>query len=211
MKIITQTFILFIAVLILPLVLFGQAKSITSENYYAALNGAESKTNIQIRKRVQIQKLYTNGEITKTSTDTTEYLPPGTSRWISVEERGNVVKRLEVITISNFTYRKVDNGAWVKREKDAGNYGIGGKDNSTREFFIEDATIGKEKFQVLIEKKVNFNNTYFDESKTWVSEKGLILKKTVTTSFNELKNIVSSVEVTYDYQLKPPKIEAPIN
>ncbi len=77
-------------------------------------------------------------------------------------------------------------------------------------FFIEEATIGKEKFQVLIEKRVNYNNTFFDEVKTWIDKKGLILKKMSTTSFNELKNIVSSVEVTYDYKLKPPKIEAPI-
>jgi hypothetical protein len=210
MKIVAQTFIVFIAVLILPLVLFGQTKPITSENYYALLNQAESKTDKQIRKRVQIQKLYTNGEITATLTDTTEYLPPDKSRWISVEDRGNVVKRIEQITIGNAVYRKENTGDWLKREKDSGGFGIGGKDNSKREFFIEEAKIGKEKFQVLIEKRVNYNNTFFDEVKTWIDKKGLILKKLSTTSFNELRNIVSSVEVTYDYKLKPPKIEAPI-
>lgn len=210
MKIITQTFILFIAVLILPSVLYGQAKSITSENYYSALKEAESKTNKQIRKKSQTQKLYTNGKITATLTDTTEYFPPDKSKWISVQERGDVVKRIEQITIGNSIYRKEDNGDWVKREKYSGGFGIGGKDNSTREFFIEDATIGKEKFQVLIEKRVNYNNTFFDEVKTWIDNKGLISKKTMTTSSNELKNIVSSVDISYDYKLKPPKIEAPI-
>ncbi len=210
MKITTQTLIIFIAILILPIVLFGQVKSITSENYYTLLNEAESKTDKQIRKRVQIQKLYKNGEITATLTDTTEYLPPDKSRWISVQDRDNSIKRIEQITIGNSVYRKENNGDWLKREKGSSGFGISGKDNSTREFFIEEATIGKEKFQVIIEKRVNYNNTFFDEVKIWIDKKGLILKKMSTTSFNELKSIVSSVEVTYDYKLKPPNIEAPI-
>lgn len=210
MKIFTQTFVLFIALLALPSVLFGQAKSITSENYYSAIKEAELKTDKQIRRRIQIQKLYTNGEIRATLTDTTESLPPDKSKWISVEDRGNVVKRIEQITIGNAIYRKENNGAWIKREKNSGGYGISGKDNSTRDFFIEETMIGKEKFQVLIVKTVNYNNTFFDESRTWIDKKGLILKKESTTSHIELKNIVSSVDVTYDYKLKAPKIEAPI-
>ncbi len=210
-RILIQTFILFIIVLIPSLVLFGQAKPITAENYYAILKEAQSKTDKQISKRVQIQKLYSNGKITATLTDSSVNLPPDKSTWIHVEERGNVVKRLEVITIGNFIYRKEDNGAWTRRQKDnSGISGIGGTDNSTREFFTEETNIGKEKIRVLIEKRVNYNHTYFDEIKTWISEKGLILKKTSTTSFQELKNIVSSVEVNYDYEMKPPKIESPI-
>ena len=210
MKIITRTFILLIALIILSSVLFGQAKSITSEDYYSSLKEAESKTDKQIRKRIQIQKLYTNGKITETITDTTEYLPPDKSRWIFVDEEGNVVERIEQITIGNDVFRKTDKGEWVKRGKDDGGFGISGKDNSTREFFIEEAKIGKEKFQVLIEKRVNYNKTFFDEVRTWINEKGLILKKTMTTSMNDLKNIVSLVEINYDYNLKSLKIEPPI-
>jgi hypothetical protein len=211
MKIITQTFIIFIAVLILPSVLFGQAKSITSENYYAILKEAESKTGKQIRKEVQIQKLFSNGVITRTLTDTTEYLPPDKSRWIAVNIRGNVVERIEQIRIGNLYYRKEDNDEWAKRKVNEDSYGIGGEtDDSTREYFIEDATIGKEKFQVLIEKTVNYNKTYFDERKIWINKKGLIIKKALTTSHIELPNIVSSVDKTYDYKVKPSKIEAPI-
>jgi hypothetical protein len=209
MKLIMQIFILFIACLILPSVLFGQAKNIASESYYSVLKEAESKTEKQIRKRVQIQNLYRSQEISATLTDTTEYLPPDKSVWIHVEERGNVVKRIEQITIGNLIYRKENNGKWVKDKKDIG-YGISGKDNSTREFFIEEVTVGKEKVQILIMKTVNYNNTYFDESKIWINNKGLILKKFSATSHLELKNIVSSVDVTYNYKLKSPKIKAPI-
>ena len=85
-----------------------------------------------------------------------------------------------------------------------------GTDNSTREYFIEEAKIGMEKFQVLIKKTVNFDKTYFDEDKTWINNKGLIIKRNLTTSYIEFKNIVNSIEITYDYKAKPSKIEAPI-
>ena len=210
MKIITQIFILFTALLLLPSVLFGQTKAIMSEDYYSAIKEAESKTDKQIRKRVQVQKLYTNGKVTTTLTDITESIPPDKSRWISVENKGDVVKKIERITIGNIIYRKEGDGAWTKGEKNSGFYGIGGKDNSTREFFIEERTAGKEKFQVLTVKTVNYDNTFFDESKTWINSKGRILKMNITTSRTELKNIVSTVDITYDYKLKAPKIEAPI-
>lgn len=211
MKIIDQTSIIFIFLVVLSSVLFGQSKSITRENYYSALKEAQSKTDEQIRKRVKIQKLYTNGNITKTLTDTTEYLPPDKSRWISVEEKdGNVIKRIEQITVGGFVYRKTDNGDWIKRENDSGGFGIGGSDNSTSEFFIEETKIGKEKFQVLTEKRTSPNKIDFDEVRTWVSKKGLVLKKNSTTSSYDLKNIVSSVEVNYKYNLKTPKIEPPV-
>lgn len=210
MKIIKQTFILFIASIVLPSILFGQTKSISSETYYSALKEAESKTDKQIRKETQIQKLYTNGKITETITDTTENLSPDKWRWVSVDEENGVVKKTEEICIGNLIYRKEDNSSWVKRGKDDDGFGISGKDNSTREFFIEEATIGKEKFQVLIEKRVNYNKTFFDEVKTWINQEGLILKKSMTTSENDLKNIVSLVEINYNYQIKPPRIEAPI-
>lgn len=105
MKIITQIFTLFV-LLLFPLVVFGQANSISSEKYWSAVNEAESKTENQIRKRVQIQKFYTNGEVTGTSTGTTEYIPPNRSRWINVEEKGSVVKRIEQITIGNVLTEK---------------------------------------------------------------------------------------------------------
>lgn len=210
MKIFIHTLIGFISLFILPAVLFGQAKSITSEDYYSSLKESETKTDKQTRKRTQIQKLYTNGKITENITDTSEYLPPDKSRWIYVDEEGSVVKKFEQITIGQNVYRKTDNGSWVKREKNDGGFGINGKDNSTREFFTEEVTMGKEKFQVLIEKRVNFNNTFFDEVKTWINQKGLIVKKIMTTSENNLKNVVSSVEINYNYKIKAPIIEAPI-
>jgi hypothetical protein len=214
MKIIAQTFVLLIALLILPSVLLGQAKSITKEAYNSALNEAEAKTEKQIRKRVSIQKIYGNGEVLTTLTSTSEYLPPDKSRWLAVEDRGYMIKRIEVFTIGNFEYRKEDNGAWVKRERfDGESYGLSGGagiDDSTREYFIEEAKIGKEKFQVLIEKQVDAGKTSFNESKTWINKKGFISKKTSTNSSIEFKNINSSIEITYDYNIKPPKIEAPI-
>jgi len=215
MKIITQTFILLIAVSVFPLVIFGQTKSITRENYLSALKEAETKTEKEIRKEVSIQKLYANGEITRTLTNTTEHLPPDRSRWLGITAEGNSVGRIEQILVGNFYYRKENEGEWVKRAvvDDEGiglGGGFGGTDDSTREYFIEEAKIGKEKFQVLIEKTVNFNKTYFDERRIWISKKGLIFKEAATTSFMELKNIVSSIDVVYDYKVKPAKIEPPV-
>ncbi len=57
---------------------------------------------------------------------------------------------------------------------------------------------------------VNYNKFFFDEDKTLINEIGLISKNTSTTSNNELKNIVSTINITYDYKIKPPKIEPPI-
>lgn len=208
-RIITQAFILFVVALLLPSLLFGQAKSITSENYYTTLKDAESRSEKLARKIVSIQKLYSNGEITATLTDTVEYLPPDKSRWISVEDRGRPVKKIEQITIGNLVYRKEGDGEWVKRQKDDFGMGIGGTDNSAREYFSEETIVGKEKIRVLTEKRVNYNKTFFDEIKIWINEKGIIVKKTSTTSRQELKNIVSSIDESYDYGVKLEKIEAP--
>ena len=99
MKIITQNIVLFIALIILPLTVFGQTKSITRQSYESALNQAETKTDKQIRKEISIQKLYANGEITTTLTSTSEYLPPDKSRWLAIEDRGYSVKRTEGFNI----------------------------------------------------------------------------------------------------------------
>lgn len=210
MKTITQT-VLFIFLLTFSLAVFGQSKSITGENYYSALKEANSKTERQIRKRVQIQKLYEDGKPTETITDTTEYLPPDKSRWFSIdEENGKVTNRIEQITIGNTVYRKTDNGEWITKNKGDFGSGFSGTDNSSREFFIEEISKGKEKFQVLIEKTTNYNKTFFDEDKTWINEKGIIVKRIRTTSENDLKNVVSYLEINYDYNMKTPKIEPPI-
>jgi hypothetical protein len=50
-----QIFILFIACLILPSVLFGQAKNIASESYYSVLKEAESKTEKEFRFKIFIE------------------------------------------------------------------------------------------------------------------------------------------------------------
>lgn len=210
MKYFANTLILFTALVIQHSVLLGQSKSISDENYYSVLREAESKTEKQIRKRIQIQKLFTNGEITETLTDTSEYLPPNKSRWVHVEESGNIVKKIEQITIGNLTYQKEDNGAWRKLRKEDDGFSISGKDNSTREIFIEEETIGTEKFQVLLQKTVNYNKTYFDERKTWINKKVLILKEAMTTGFMDLKNIVSSVDIANSFASKRLKITAPI-
>src|SRR4051812_22465516 len=127
MKIITQTFILLITGLIFPLVILGQAKSITRENYYTILKQAETKTEQQIKKEISIQKLFANGEITGTLTDTSEYLPPDKSRWLGIEDRGYSVKRIEQIRVGDFYYRKENNGEWVKRKVvDDEGIGLGG-------------------------------------------------------------------------------------
>lgn len=211
---ILKSSVLFIFILFFPVVLFGQNKATTSQNFYLLLNEAESKTEKQIRKKVKIQKLFSNGEITKTLTDTTEYLPPDKSRWIALNVEGKVVNRIEQIRVGDFYYRKEDNGEWVKRRVDEDGMGLGGGlggiTDDKREYFIKEAKIGKEKFQVLIEKWINYNKTYFDERKIWINKKGLIVKRTSTTSHLELQNIVSSVEETVDYSVKAPKIEAPI-
>ena len=210
MKIINQTFILITVLLMLPLVLFGQAKSITKENYQSLLTEARTKTEKQIRKRIQIQKLYSFGKLTGTLTDTTEYLPPDKSRWTYVEDRGNNISQLEVIRIGNVNYRRENKGSWIEQKREENGFGISGTDNSTREYFIENETIKGQDFHVLVEKKINYNKTFFDEKKVWIDKNGLIQKEKMTTSMSELSNIVSAIDITYDYKIKSPKIEAPI-
>ena len=85
-----------------------------------------------------------------------------------------------------------------------------GKNDSTREFFIEEEKIGKEKFQVLIMKEVNSDKTNFREIKDWINKKGLIIKTTYTNSSGGPRIMDSAGETTYDYKVKPPKIEPPI-
>jgi len=206
MKNIAQPIAILISLLTLPLILFGQAKPITEEQYISARNAAESETNKQVRRRVSNWKSYDAGE--GTSTGTTDYIPPDRSRWIDITTKGTKVERIEQITIGETIYRKEDDGPWIKRTKDSGGFGIGGREIGTREFFKESVTIGREKLQVLIRKMANYNNTYFDEDKMWVNSKGLIVKTESTTKRGE--TLVSRNDVTYDYKAKPAKIVAPI-
>lgn len=190
---------------------FAQAKSITSEDYYAALRKADSEKDKQIRKLVQVYKSYTDGKVVKTISDTFEYLPPDKSRWVHINEReGKIIERFEQISIGNTIYRKEADGAWVKREKQQEMSGPGGVPNIPTEFFIEETKIGKEKFQVLTRKTVNTNKTRFEEDRTWINKKGLIAKSISTDSINKPENIDSTFEMTYDYKIVPPKIEPPI-
>jgi hypothetical protein len=209
MKIHTKSLLIFIH-LLFPIAALGQLKPISSENYRAIVDEAESRTRKQVRKRVQVQKRFADGKLSTVFTDTGEYLPPDKSRWTHTERNGDVVKSFEVITVGNIQYRKADDGVWTKREKSPQGIGFGGgKDNSSRQFFIEEKVIQKKRFKILTEKVVNFNNTYFDEIVTWINDSGLIHKSTHSTSRTEISDIVSSVEVTYDYRVKP-YIVAPI-
>jgi len=208
MRNIAQTFAISIAVLILPLIVFGQTKSVTREEYYSAENAAESKTDKQLRRKISIWTSYENGRVDAITKSTFEFVPPDSSRWVDVATKGAKVETIEQITIGKAVYRRENGGQWSKRTKDSDGFGFGGGEILTGEYFIESERIGKEKLQVLREKIANYNNTFFDEKRTWINSKGLIVKTLSTTSRGQ--TLVSRNDVTYDYKAKPAKIVAPI-
>jgi hypothetical protein len=216
MKIIKLSFISILVLVMVPLVLLGQAKRITGENYSSVLKEAESKTYSQIRKTVEIIKRFKQRKVTSIRTETAEYLPPDKWRSVSIEmENGKLIEHIETIVLGDTIYRQKGGGNWVQRKRESVDSGAIWTEKGERSFLIEESIIGGEKFQILT-KEVLFLFPEYGELKRykiWINGKGLITKQTRTIEHlphrPEAGELVVESEVNYDYKLDPPKIDAP--
>lgn len=219
-------FSLLILILTCPLVSCSQNKSVTKEikpitkeselitkEAYDLIFG-ETKANVdkKIRKVIITDSRYVNNSVVTT---TQEFLPPDKSKWRVVEKSGNSATQIEIIYIGDLEYRKENNGDWVMRNlktnsEDGGIAFTAKKEESTKEYSIEETKINNEFFHLLTAKTVNPQKTFFHVYKIWIDKAGLIYKEESKISSGSIDNLLTSTITIYDYTLKDVKIESPI-
>lgn len=189
-----------------------ESKSVSKEEYDSIFEAAKASVEKKIRKVTAIDSQYVNNSVVTT---TQEFLPPDKSKWLVVDKSGNLVRQTEIIYIGNLEYRKENNSNWVMRNlksnSEKGNMEFTAKkEESTKEYSIEEIKIDNESFRVLTAKTLNPQKTLFLVYKVWIDKEGLIFKEESKISSGRIDNLLTSTVTNYDYALKDVKIEAPI-
>ena len=198
---------------------FAQTKAITKKEYETVQRIAEA--NFEKIPNISSTKIeeYVDGKLTGTKVITEESIPPKKMKWTEVETSGNETTKLEIITIDYIEYRRENNGAWVKRD-----FGKSDEDGSTSGDIISgEESPGKKKYTV---EQAKFNNqpvriysvsTVYDFEpnivltyRRWINSDNLILKSEDVESEIKSRKINRREIVTYEYNPKNIKIEAPI-
>lgn len=210
----TSKLLLIFLMAFLTLTSFAQAKSISEEVYETVTKKAESETHKSIRTENTVETNYKNGVLISTSNLVKEYLPPDKFKELVSSNRGNVLKKTEMIFVGDFKYEKTNDGEWIKSSDKSGSGIYVGtvsveKNEMKNDYWFEVVKEGKNKFQIYTVSIVHSLGTAmaYYENKTWIKD-GLIYKKTMDTSFGTRKNVIYKSITDYNYNPNI-KIDAP--
>jgi hypothetical protein len=218
--------------------IFGQGKPISAKEYDALEKAAWAKTEKKIRKKSTVDNQYLGEKLLRTHTLEQEYLPPGSSKWLSVIKSGEgELIKTELIYIGDSEYRKKNGGAWSIKDlksRTDDEAGLGGSgespdeigidydrgrqafevsenlgENETEKYFLEEQTVEKKTYKVITKLNADDAKKVFSEYRIWINKEGLIYK--FTSSFKSTSfNVLYTSISTYDYTIPTPKIEAPV-
>lgn len=190
-------------------------KIITEEEYDLIRKEAQANVDKRIRRVTHNEIRNIIGSAPVKVNIIQDFLPPNKSKWMVEETTENGVKRTEIIYIGDVEYRKENNNDWVMRNLNSKNTDdgpdiIAKKDESNKEFTIEDTKIENEPYRILTSKTVTPQSKILTENRIWINKEGLIYKEESKSGLGGLGNLLSSSTTNYVYTVKDVEIEAPI-
>jgi len=211
----------FIGVLIIPLLLigvsFGQAKEITSQDYYDAYATVIHTVLEQPRRRTQTTAYSTNGLVTKTVEEIEEVQNKDIRRFIYTEKVGLLRTQDETIEIEGAYYCRSNGGAWRRPKTDCSVMGarvVAGDSDGEEHFSTEQVTLNSIPLTVLrqfvvykLSDKTAPNSKRVWENRVWIDRSYRIVRREYKAGIPE--GTYTSLVETYDYDPKL-KITPPI-
>lgn len=212
-----KLFYIFLSVVALAVSSPAQEKTITEEEFEAAVKGGISKMEKLPRKIVTRRTEYKSGVVSEIRETVMEHLPPDKFRLLITVKEGDAVRKTEIISLKNAEYLRENGGKWVKRESDDGIGGFGGGRGVSNiklenSYSVEEAESGNKRIKIF----TNYTTLdmvarqIYTERKTFIDDQGLIRKVTTRVSHDTKENVYSDEVITYEYNPKNLQIVAPI-
>ena len=211
-----------LCLLILTTCVFAQNTTLTKEEFNSAIGNGASNAEKFSRRVVSVNKSFSKNQLTATYTSTQEFLLPEKSRWVTVDEKNNAeTVRTETIKIGNIEYKKQGESEWittdlaVKPLNPPKRLTVSTEKLETTdcwEYIVTETTLdGKTvslyfSYHVFDVKKI----LYFIEDFYWIGADGLLIKSSSKVSNTIPANVTSQRLITYEYNPKALKIEAPV-
>lgn len=196
---------------------FGQARNITREKYFDAINAASDKSDIAYPRRyTSSQQLFNNGTVNSWET-TEEYLSASKFRKTirSTEDGATVLN--QYIRLGNIFYCKSGSKAWKKSRTDCVPINMTSSPPPDSETFsVEEVTDSGQKSLVYrmytthVWPKGADSVEFFSEQIVIVSDKGLQLSWKRTEGKTKGKEITERATGTYEFGVTGLNIVAPI-
>jgi hypothetical protein len=204
----------FIGVLIAPLlfitVSFGQAKEITSQDYFDAYATVLHTVLEKPRKRTQTTEYSTNGRVTKTVKEVEEFQNKDTRRSLYTEKVGLRQTRDEVIETGGTYYCRSNGGPWKKSKTGCSKGGarFAAGDSDGEEYFsTEQVTLNSNPLTLLRQYTIykpsdNIGPTAkrIWENLVWIDRNYRIVRREYKSGIPD--GTYTSLVETYDYETK---------
>lgn len=207
---------LFFAVFLNVVVIFGQEKPVTKENFAAVTTKAEENLRGKIYRSISTTENI-SGENSKpeiVSKSLYETIPPDRHHWLF--ESGDEKK--EMIDVGARRYIRLNGGKWKRDDRGGIGAGMGCGDEIESVTYTANENVKLDaKVATLYEEIEKIKKSYCSDEKGpqvytrrhWITNEGLLLK-TETTVEVVGKNSVSRYTTSYEYNPKNLKITAPI-
>lgn len=197
---------------------FGQAREITGQEFYAAINNAGNKRFKLSRREKTTTTLFSKGTVKEVEEVTDEYQLPNNRRYLQISTIGGKVEKLELIKVENSFYQKKNNGKWTKEEKWNLPESFSAIPVPLKSSYSVETTALNNKTVKLYRFYAVFNEFspepgeekqgYF-ENKVWIDDRGLVIREESVLGKPQSKEITELKRFEYEYDPKI-KIKAPV-
>lgn len=92
--------------------LFGQAKQISSEDYYQPLRDSYKKQSELSRRQITRKERFENGKLSAATEITDEYLKPDKRHYLEIEKSADGIKKKEYFQIGKTFYCRENAEKW---------------------------------------------------------------------------------------------------
>lgn len=202
----------------LSLPIFAQQKKLTRQEFFAPLREAGNINSKTSRREKMTLKVYSGSDLKYTEIEIREFVLPDKAHHISIKEENGKTQKSELIKLGNTFYHRKGGDNWIKEENmklPISFFGI--PVPISEEFAVEDTKINNKPAKLYRwlaiyyqdQDKKTEENKYYSENKTWINNKGLMIKEESTIGKFNPKTIISHRLHEYEYNPKDLKIEAP--
>jgi hypothetical protein len=199
--------------------IFGQARQITSGEFYASLQAAVDKGKDRPQRRTIQEDYLRGGKVHSTEIYVYEYETSDRFRYVHTSKDGNTVKKEELIQIGKDYFCRKNKGQWAKSKNWCAEMSISGLPDTVESGVTVEKTMLGEQEATLYQRQViwkNVNSPNADkeglsylQTKFWLNSGGLLIRQESIMGLLEPKEVHSKNVSTYEYDVKI-KIDAPV-
>jgi hypothetical protein len=214
-----RTILLAIFSLFIAINAFGQAKTISRDEYYKAYREASKKfRDTPVRRETSKAEHYKDGKLNGTTEIITENINPDKWRFVVIETSEKGKSKSDLLKISGKYYCRKNDGEWQNSMSGCNAGWVTGLSNIvSSEFSVEAVTENGKPVKYYREYTLYKNKDssgkevlWYKESKFWVSADGKFLRAETESGLKDTNEIRNKSVTNYEYNPKNIEIEIPI-